>query len=569
MKKIIQLFALCLILTSCDFQKVTELQDDFEIKVSAEPVFSKVNLKVFNAKDGSEITQNLELSFSGADADKIYTVNGTKDYKIDNGFITLGINRNTNVTADNPLRATAVVKANGFITKTQDINFDGSDIQEVQISLLERENLPENIVLESVTKTLVDNKTTEEIVVEATSKTDGEQSVGVTIPEGAQFEDEDGNLVTGGEVTVDLQTFEIEEPDFESFTEDNANPEQLPAGLNEFPGDFTLGEDEPTTSNKSYAKKEVLNNGTYLVPIRSQPCLYVYVNGRRVWWRGASGRNMKIRTLIYSWTNNPNTGQRIKVGDKIAVYRRVGNRNVKLTDAFVQSYPWSSRYVQITFNIPGSGIYPYGFEVTPGCNQQSINNITFKNEGRRTFYWYSVAHKSNPRRALRWGYMYFNGTYQVNRRNYWYWNNRALNMLKDDMRLTVYYYNRQERKVKVAYQKEISKCDLEGQTINIENKECYEERDLNLSLACPDATYLLNNVYVYYKKENDRWWSYFDRVRYSRLDGKSPCFEPGVKYQFGFWYGGWKVTPPLTEDEMLELYQNFDLPTICNAIRNL
>ena len=48
-----------------------------------------------------------------------------------------------------------------------------------------------------------------------------------------------------------------------------------------------------------------------------------------------------------------------------------------------------------------------------------------------------------------------------------------------------------------------------------------------------------------------------------------PCLEPGVKYQFAFWYSGWKITPPLTEVEMLNLYENFDLPEICNAIKDL
>lgn len=566
MKKIVQLFTLFLVIVSCDFQKVTDLQDDFKIKVSAEPVFSKVNLKVFNAKDGSVITQNLDLSFSGTDADKIYTVNGSKTFKIDNGFITLGVNRNTTVTAENPLTAIAIISANGFVTKTQEINFDGSDIQEVQMTLLEVNNLPESVALKSVTKQLTNNKTQEDILVEVSSNADAELSVGLSIPKGTEFEDEDGNLVTGGEVTIDAQTFDIEEPDIVSLTEDNSNPEQLPSGVNEFPGDFEL--DGSGTTNKSSSKLQTQNIGTYLVPIRSQPCLYIYVNGRRVWNQGRSVlRGPKINTLIYASTINPNTGQRIKPGDVIAVYRKVGNRNEKLTDVTVQSYR-NSRYVQISFNIPGSGIYPYGFEVTPSCNQITAP-INFVNNGRRSFYFYSVSSKSNPRRSLRWGHMYFNGTYQVNNFNIRRWNNYALNLLKDDMILKIYNYSYAERRYKVVYDKEISKCELSGTTVDISNQDCFQERNLDLSLECPDATYLLNNLYVYYKKESDRSWRYFDRVRNSRLNGLSPCLEPNAEYEFGFWYGGWKVTPPLTEQEMINLYQNFDLPTICNAIRDL
>ena len=62
---------------------------------------------------------------------------------------------------------------------------------------------------------------------------------------------------------------------------------------------------------------------------------------------------------------------------------------------------------------------------------------------------------------------------------------------------------------------------------------------------------------------------YFDQVKNSKLRGKSPCLESGVKYEFGFWYNGWKVTPPLTEAKILDLFINFDVPTVCREVRNL
>ena len=563
MKKIIQLFALCLVITSCDFQKVTELQDDFEIKVSAEPVFSIVNLKVFYAKDGTDISENLDLSFSGNGADKIYTVNGTKDYKIENGFVTLGINRNTSVSAENPISATAVISANGYVTKTQVVNFDGSDIQEVQISMLKESDLPQSIAVLTETETLTDNKTTKEILLEVPPASDEDDVVEVSIPADTEFYDENGNVITGGNVRVELQAFDTTIPTLDELSEDVTNPETLSGGFNEFPGSLEIDANVAAKSN-TFNKL----TSSYLSPIGSLYCIYYYVNGRRV--SGVS-RPTTYSFSVNNNTINPNTGQKAKAGDIISFYRTFNNTNTKIADIPLTSRTgwWGRTYLSFTVTIPaGPGIYPYGFEVAPSCNNLS-SGVTFKNDGRRTFYRYNIANKYNPRRALRWGYMNFDGTYEVNTRNIRYYRNRALNMLRDDMILTIYYYSYQERRFKVIYQEEVSKCDLDGQTIDVSNPDCYQERDLNLSLACPDATYLLNNVYVYYKKESDGWWSYFDRVRNSRLDGKSPCLEPGVKYQFGFWYGGWKVTPPLTEQEMLNLYENFDLPTICNAIRNL
>ena len=559
MKKIIQLLTLCIVITSCDFQKVSDLQDNFEIKVSAEPVLSKINVKVFDSKNGSDISENINLTFTGPDADKVFTVNGGRNFNIDNGFITIGINRNTPVSEENPLSVTATVNADGFISKSQEINFDGSDIQEVQLSMMKISDLPASTALKTVSETLVDNKTTQEIKIEIPSKKDSQEIVEVSIPADTEFYDEDGNTITGGDVRIDFQTFDTTIPTLDELSDGVENPETLAGGFNEFPGDLEFGD-------ASKSAKSTNKAGGYLVPIGSLYCIYYYVNGRRV--SGVS-RPTTVTFYVRKTTINPNTNQAIKAGDIVSFYRKVNNSNTKIADVAGKTLSWNTNYLYFKVSLPaGPGIYPYGFEVQPSCTA-TINKVTFKNDGRRTFYCYNIASKSNPNRALRWGYMYFDGSYEVNSRNANYWRNRALNQLKDDMILKIYYYSRADRRYKVVYEQEVSKCDLDGQTIDISNTDCFEERDLDLKLDCPDATYLLNNVYVYYKKESDRGWSYFDRVSNSRLNGKSPCLEDGVKYQFGFWYSGWKVTPPLTETEMLNLYQNFDIPTICNAIKDL
>lgn len=563
MKKILQLLTICLILTSCEFQKVTDLQDSFEIKVLAEPVLSKLNIKVFNSKDGSDISEKINLSFSGAGADQIYTVNGSKRFLIEKGLITVGINRNTVVSDQTPLTISATVTADGYMTKTQEINFDGSDIQEVQISLMKLDDLPSSTIIKSVTETLKNNKTTKEILIEIPPTTDEDDTImEVSIPADTEFYDENGNVMTGGNVTIDLQTFETTIPSVDELSANVTNPETLAGGFNEFPGSLEID----ALSSKSGNLKRAA--GSYLSPIGSLYCIYYYVNGRRV--SGVS-RPTTYSFSVNNYTVNPNTGNYVKAGDIISFYRTVNNTNTKIADIPLSSRTswWGNTYLSFTVTIPaGPGIYPYGFEVTPTCSSLS-SGVSFKNDGRRTFYCYNVANKYNPQRALRWGYMYFDGTYEVNSRNIKYYSNKALDMLKDDMILTIYYYSFEQGRFKVAYQEEVSKCDLDGKTIDITNTDCFKERDLDLSLDCPDAKYLLNNLYVYYKKDTDGYWSYFDRVSRSRLNGKSPCLDPGVKYQFGFWYDGWKVTPPLTEQEMLNLYQNFDLPTICNAIKDL
>ena len=52
-------------------------------------------------------------------------------------------------------------------------------------------------------------------------------------------------------------------------------------------------------------------------------------------------------------------------------------------------------------------------------------------------------------------------------------------------------------------------------------------------------------------------------VRDSYLDGgKAPCLQPGTDYVFGFWYDGWKETPPITKDEVESLKDQMDTDKI-------
>jgi hypothetical protein len=569
MKKIITFITLSILLTSCDFEKLTTIQDDFAITVTAEPVISKVSLKIFDANGGKEIPSKVTLSFEGENADQIHAINGSKTFNVDQGFITVGVNTNYTVSKTSPLVVSANISANGYISKVREITFDGSDIREEQVSLLEKTNLPDAIILETVNENLSENKTTNEINVSITSKTNSEEITEFTIPTNTSFYDEDDNIIAGSAVVAEFQTFDAEAPDENDVPSIEENPETFNGGNDEFPGGLNLDGDFSGKTNRTRTKT-ILNSlnqkldNSYLIPVTNLWCFYLYVNGKKVY---RFSNPTLVRNYIYNNAFNPNTNQPAKVGDAVSVYyfNRTTWQKEKLTSALIQS---DGRGFYVEFTAPRSGVYPIGFEVDFNHSCTSINSVKFVNNGRKSFYWYQVAHKSNPTRAIKYGYMYFDGTKEVNDSNLNYWKNRGFSFLGDDMVLKIYNYSYDNRRYNVVYDQEISICELDGQTIDISNTDCFVERDMDLTLECPDATYILNNVYVYYKKEGG-YWSYFDQVKNSKLRGKSPCLESGVKYEFGFWYNGWKVTPPLTEAKILDLFINFDVPTVCREVRNL
>lgn len=558
-KKILFTLAAFVALASCDLEKVTSLEDTFEISVAADPVLSKVNIRVYDAADGDNVDSSVNVSIAGADVDKIFTLSGDKNIELANGFTVLGVKRGTTVTPENPITINATFTADGYITREREIVFDGTDITDEQISMLKRDELPETQVLQTETQTLNNNATSAEISVSMTSNTNSEEVTDLRISEGTTFEDEDGNAITGTNLQADFQTFDSQTPDVDRQIDPDTDPESFNGGNNDFPGGLGLDNTSSKSTSKYY--KSSLTQGV-LIPITSLGCYYLFVDGRRVY---RFSTPMLVRNYVYRNARNPNTGEAVKDGDIVSVYfyNRSTRTREKLADVAIKS---DGRGKYVEFQAPRAGVYPVGFEKSFNHSCTSISSVKFQNDGKRTYFFYSVAPKSNPTRAIRYGYMSFNGTYEVTDNNINRWSNRALNFLGDDMILTIYSYNRSTRRYEIVYNQEISICELNGQTINITNSECFKERNFDLTLRCPDATYILNNVYVYYKPENGPRWLFFDRVLNGRLSGKTPCFEDGVKYEFGFYYGEWRTTPPLTEDQMTQLYQNLDINAICNAI---
>lgn len=573
MKKITKIlsaiFAFLLIYTSCDLKEIETLTDDFQIKVSAQPVFNLKNIKISNLNKGESINQNISISFEGENADKIYTINGTKDFKVEEGFLTVGITKDYVVTKDNPISVSAIVSANGYITKSRTINFDGSEFSEDEIGLLERGNLPDYTVLESVSETLSNNETQSEISLSITSNINPEEVSEFNIPQNTSFFDEDDNLISGSSVEADFQTFDTEATDESYTTAADENPESSSIVNNEFPGGLSVDGDFQKSPNfKSFQKSQLDLPQSYLIPITNLGCYYLYVNGRRVY---RFSNPMLVRNYIFSGAQNPNTGEAIKENDMVSVYfyNTTTRSREKLQDAFIKKDANGRFYVE--FNAPKSGVYPVGFERSYNHSCSEINTIKFTNNGRKSFYWYYVANKYNPSRAIRYGWMYFNGEYDVNSENINYYNNSALKMLGDDMVLKIYHYSYDEGRFKNIYDKEISVCELNGQSINITNQDCFEDMgQIEFSIDCPDNTsYRLSQTYIYYKPQGS-YWRWYGNVTDSKLDGgKSACLQLGTNYVFGFYYDGWKVTPPITKDEVEALKTKLDINAICDAIKDL
>ena len=564
-KKILFLLVAVVTITSCEIDKVSNLQDDFVISVGADPIGSKVAVAVFDAAEGTLIDGDVEIILSGPNADDIFTISGSKNIGLDNGVVVLGVNKNVAVSAENPIVINATFRAEGYTDRDRQIVFDGQDIREEQVTMLNESNLPETVVLVSEEQPMNNGATSEEIEVSITSNSNAEEVTEFNLPEATTFEDEDGNPITGTELTADFQTFDSQVPEDGEQLESDENPETFGGGNNDFPGGLLIEGNAAASKGLSdfYKLKSKSLVNSYLIPITSLGCYYLYVDGRRVYRFSSPAL---VRNYIYRNAMNPDTGLPVADGDEVSVfyYDRTTASHEELTKATVQS---DARGKYVEFQAPRAGVYPVGFLRSFNHSCTSINSVKFQNNGRRSFYFYAVVPESNPSRALRYGYMFFDGTYEVTDSNINNWQNSALNYLGENTRLVVYGFDWSTYRLQVVYNESATICGLDGQTIDITSDQCFEERDLDLTITCDNTRFTLPDSYISYREVGSPFFLYFDVARNGKLQGKSPCLEDGKQYEFAFYYDEYRISPPVTQADIDNLGENFDIDAICDEIQ--
>lgn len=554
MKKKILLITLITILISCDFDQLNNIQDTFTLTVNSKAVISKIDVRMLNANGGKEITSDITIEFSGIAANKIYTVNGKKDFKLDNGFITVGLEKGTVVDANNPLEATLTIFGDGFVTKEQSIFFDGTPNRSIDIALLEINNLPDGITMQTYTQNLVEGKTTEDLTITIPSENNTNNEVEIFIEKGTPVEDENGNLITDNQILLDITTY-----DNEKYTDIDKNPALIFNPISEFPGGVVVDNAveaktknyKNSASSKSYNLSSNISRAFRRIGTRSQYPL------------------PKIYTVnIPSDLFNPETNENVKAGDNIYFFffTKKGEVRGKATRT-IEGNPFRGNlFVKLFTSLDAAISMGYQYNTKHSCI--NLNNIKFLNNGVKTKYEYTITYKLNPSKIIGKGALNFENEYILNAKNLVEEDNNAFGYLGEGMVLTVKYFSYDENKYITVYEKEVSVCDLVNTTIDLTNKDCFKEQNVDLKIDCPDANYVLDNYGVYFKKEKDTEFRFYSSIVNSKLVGKTPCLESGTKYVFRFYYDGWKTSLPITEEELINFEDNFDMNKICEVIDN-
>ncbi|MGY5355017.1 hypothetical protein [Wenyingzhuangia sp. IMCC45467] len=545
-----------------------KFENEFKISVTPDAVVSKVNLNLVDVGDASKPIPTANISFSGEASDKIYTPEGKKEFVASDGVLSFGLLSSLSPSFENPINITMTVEALGYDTKSQTIVFDGTNQSQLLTVTLNKtgEEAP-GIQVVSKTVALNDNKTTSSIEITNTNESEEEgvseeveESV-LTIEADTGFLDEDGMAIEGGDIVVDAQTFD---------TEINLEEEEIPApeqtAFESVPdGGFSLEavEEDPTSTAKTYKLSATNNyNNTYLVSLGNPYCFYIYVNGRKVYWLS---RETTVRTYVYyRYVRNPSTGQPVAAGDVVDVYRRdYYGRYYKLPTKGIIKSDRGRLYAE--YKTRYTGVHYFGFTGGGANTCNSFNKVTFKNEGRPTYYYFMLTSPTGRYVSSFSSYIGGEFNFYGSWLNYYYYN-RLRPLLNSGLKLTIYGYNYSSYRYEKVYDKEVSWCDIDNQTIDVKTSECATYYNLDLNFNCEKVNVALNYTPVYYKKVGDPYFRYYQYIYRGYLRGYGTCFDDESEYQFRVYYDReWRVSPTVKGKD---LTIDFDPTAICNYIED-
>lgn len=206
---------LCLPLAwGCDFGAASDAVDEFEVVTELPPLKTVVNLQVLDASNGAPITDDVQVTFGGADASEVIDVYSgpISELTIKNGFANFGLDSTRSPTSDNPAQLELRASASGYVATSVSVRIrqEGSVSRVVRL----RPEDPES----SVPGTSGDRKNvdinedgeTTSLVTAETGRTSDEPDAAeaaASVPTGTRLRTTSGESLQG-QVTIDLSVYD-------------------------------------------------------------------------------------------------------------------------------------------------------------------------------------------------------------------------------------------------------------------------------------------------------------------------------------------------------------------------
>lgn len=266
-----------------------------------EGVILNVNTDIFRVPVGVQLVNankkevwkndNAVIRLQGKDADLIYATDGKKSFKPSQGFIELGVNKNFDISTNNPLDFVIEIKAEGFLPVFRKVSIKDTTYRLMNINLVELSDLPTGTEKRDTIVRIGDKGTEIDLSLEFEKKVDEALVPRVFIREGTKLANEAEEELTG-EVEVQVVYFDGNSVDAQ---------QAFPGGL---VTDGVLDQQGNSMGTVS------------LVPV-SFISFDMYVGDEEV---KTFSDPVEVSVPINAMTINPETGSLIKAGDIIKVW---------------------------------------------------------------------------------------------------------------------------------------------------------------------------------------------------------------------------------------------------------
>jgi len=335
--------------------------------------------KVYDANPDNTLTESelFNIQVTGKDANMIYTLNGTKNFKFVKGYLTVMVRPGVTPSSTKPLQFNIILRYKNYLKTTIPVFLSRPNKAVVEVPIINTLKPPKGVTVTNTTLTTnstsgqLDNEVKIKTPVDANKK----ESTEITFPKNTVFYDSKGNTVTG-DINVQVVHF------------DNRNS----SSLSSFPGGFNAS-DVFNASNQSIGSGLFQTAGFVALEMSSQ--------GTEV---NSFSQPATVSTSINSDLKDPSTNQPIKDGDKLPIWsfdsetgqwQSMDNSTVRYDPTSQQYYADFSTYRRSWYN------YDYFFR---GCEFETSVKLSFT--GVETFCRYQVEYENN-----RFSYWYYSPSY--------------------------------------------------------------------------------------------------------------------------------------------------------------
>ncbi|MBO9595199.1 MAG: hypothetical protein J7599_20005 [Niabella sp.] len=273
---------------------------DLEISVSSNVFKNVVNLEVGSSAGTS--MENATVAITGPDADKIYNAEGKKLFKVTGGFLFLAVDPNVVVNEQAPLNINVAIAAANHLGVQIPVKITGSEkITMRKVVLLNTAAAAADMAIKNTSVALGANGTpASDVTVNIPPPAGASESATITIPAGTQFRDANNNVISGTDLKVSMV---VPKTGSESLAE-------------VFPGGTGLTQPAIQTASGTSAGA-LLPGGMSEVSFS--------LNGTAI---TNFSKPVDLGISLDPDFVNPETGQKVKAGDKLSVFSFSSNNPI-------------------------------------------------------------------------------------------------------------------------------------------------------------------------------------------------------------------------------------------------